>query len=284
MRLHEYLLKERKVKFKSVEEFISKTKVNVTATKYYYYERGQVVPPSEELEKIIKALELHPKFVITLWLYEHIKDDTLKAYFPLPVLKDNEQVDHVEIPHANSTTTTISKGHIQFFIKNRLAFSLLEYIYINANDKLTIDELYFEFSKHSKSDLKKYLSVLVEYGYIGYDKNKKYHAYNTDLIVPSSPEFEELRQKQIADSLDYGYFCKPVKTKYGEYPPGISIIFKRTLDKEQYSYITSIVRNLYNEYRKMPSKPGQEFSLSLLLGPFLEREIANEGKAYNESV
>ena len=274
MKLHEYLANQRKAKYKSVDCFLEQTGIDLSATKYYYYERGQVVPPAQELLKIIRALDLHPKYILTLWLYEHFDDETIKAYFSLPELKDDQKTDLVHRASVNDITK-ISPGHVDFFMKNRLAFAILEYLYINASDKLTIAELHSEFSKHKLSEVKKALGMLVEYGYLRF-VNDRYSCFTRILDIPDTSDYKNLRDQMFIESIE-NFHKAPFETKYGTYPHGIDVIHKRTLDKDQHLYMTSLIRNLYNEYVRLEPRAGQEFSMTVIFGPFSERQTPEKG-------
>lgn len=270
MKLSEYLLTQRKYKYSSAQEFIDETRLDIPLTNYYYYESGKIIPKTEDLNKIIKALDLNPKFVFTLWLHEHLPDETSKLYFPLPELDHTQR--NVKMFAVNpDESTTLSKGHLDYLIEHRLARVLLSYFYINSYDRFSIDEIHGEFTKHKKKDIEKYLMRLIDFGYIAKDKDDKYYALSIFLYVPPKPEYRNYRKAMMLDMIQTSVIDEPLETKYGSYPYGMELYYQRTLSPEQLHYILSLMRNLYNEYRRMPNQAGQEFNFCIMAGAMYEK-------------
>ena len=270
MRIHEYLHQQRKAQFSSVKQFHKKKNLQISETNIYCYERGEVLPKCDDLCKLIKALNLNPKFVITLWLHEQLPQDTFKRYFPLPEISSNDPKYYKIISQNIDETITLSKGHTAYLIKNRLARQLLSYFYINPNDELTLVEVSKEFAKHKKDDIERELNKLIDFGYVGLNAKRRYHALSRYFYVPSTPHYVPYRKQVMTDMIMHSDLTLE-DTPFGKYREGTELYYKRTLTAEQLDYFIGLVQSLYNDLFQLPSSAGQEYNICLLVGAMNEK-------------
>ena len=270
MRFHEYIHEQRKNLHTSVKQFLKENKLKISETNMYCYERGELLPKCDDLTYLIRALNLNPKFVLTLWLHEQLPDETYKRYFPLPEISTTNQKYYKVISQNIDDTTTLSKGHVPYLIKNRLARQLLSYFYINPTDELSHTEISQLFAKHKKEDILVELNKLIDFGYIGMNSHRKFHALSKYFYVPSTPHYIAYRKQVMIDMIMHSDLSSQ-KTSYGHYREGSELYYKRTLTPEQLDYFVGLVQSLYNDLIQLPSSAGQEYNVCLLVGAMNEK-------------
>jgi len=271
MRLSDYIKKTRKEQYKSAGEFLKNTKLNIPISNYYSYENGGIVPKPDDLLIIIRTLKLNEKISFLLWLHEHLPDESIKKYFPVPSLTNSNKEDIARI-YRLEETSTVCPVHVGYLLENYLARNLLVFFFVNAASSMELEYLYKEFSKHNKQSILKEIKKLIEMGYVRENGKHLYSACSKYLYIPKTNEFEQLRKLSAIDMIENSDIKNEQYTEYGKYNKGAFGIFNRTLTPEQLDHATSLFLSAFSEVQTIPSYAGQEYNICFLVGAFKERK------------
>ncbi len=269
MKLGTYIRAKRKELFQSAADFIKKQNLDIPLPTYYGIEQDKFTPSPKDLYKVIVDLKLNPKITYLLWLLDQLPDESLKSYFPVPSLDTEDYEEHVLFNP--DQMQSISKSHIDYFIRNRLARILLMYTFTNSVDSIELEEYYSDFSKHSKATIRKELKNLVEKGYIYEPKPNYFKSNMRYLYIPKIPEFLNLHKEVAKDIIDKGNWSEPVHGQFGQYNKGYCNFQLRTLSREQFDFMKEILIQAFEESKRLENKAGQEFFILINIGALNEK-------------